>query len=262
MFQQRPSPAAGGTFQRAWLGQRYRELPALTETVQAVESAFKEGVGSDYSVIAPWGTDGRSYYLVDLWRDRVQYPELRRAVQDQYARWRPDAMLVEDKASGRSVIQELRRETNLPIVAVPTKGSKQNRADTVATLFEAGKVWLPEYASWVAEWIEEHVAFPRATHDDQVDTTSMGLARLRGATGSNLWPMSTAGEIQGTRPNDADAVLNGILRQIEKQVEQEQGGAAGQQGGEPELTQAQLEHAAGLARMLGRLGGWDGPRWG
>lgn len=230
--------------------------------MQAVDSAFKEGVGSDYSVIATWGTDGKNYNLVDLWRDRVEYPSLRRAVQDEYARWRPDAVLVEDASSGQSVIQELRRETNLPIVAVPAKGSKQNRADAVAPLFEAGKMWLPEYASWVADFIEEHVSFPRGVHDDQVDTTSMALARLRGATGGSNIPSAATGTLQGSGFGNTDAVVEGILQCIAAlRDEQQQGNAAAQQEGEPELTQAQLEHAAGLARMLGRLQVLNGPRW-
>lgn len=180
LYQQRPSPESGATFQRPWFAHRYRELPnTLARRVMAVDSAFKTGVGSDFSVIATWGATAADYYALNVWRDRVEFPDLVRAILDQYARYRPDVVLVEDAASGQSAIQTLRRETNLPIVAVKPQGSKQSRADSVSPLFEAGKVHLPESADWLADFIEEHVSFPFAAHDDMVDTTSMALARLK-----------------------------------------------------------------------------------
>lgn len=184
-YQQRPAPREGGVFKRDWFSRRYRPaaLPRMTQIVQAVDSAFKTGVGSDYSVIATWGTDGRDYYLLDLWRAKVDFPDLVRAIPDQAAHWNPQAILIEDAASGQSAIQQLRRDTNLPIIAVPAKGSKESRADSVSPLFEAGKVVLPEGVPWLGEFIEEHVNFPRAPHDDIVDTTSMSLTRLKGSGG-------------------------------------------------------------------------------
>lgn len=185
--QQRPTPKAGGTFKREWLSQRYRELPALQSIIQTVDSAFKEGVASDFSVIATWGANTANYYLLHIWRGRVAFPELITAIQDQYARFHPREVLIEDKASGQSAIQVLRRTTRLPIIPAPVATSKETRADAVSPLFEAGKVWLPETADWLDAWIDEHVNFPRAAHDDQVDTTSMALARLHtGQTAADM----------------------------------------------------------------------------
>lgn len=192
LYQQHPTPDAGGTFKRQWFTRRYRTLPRLKKTIQAVDSAFKTGVANDYSVIATWGTDGVDFYLIDLWRDRVEFPELKRAIRDQHAKHRPSAVLLEDAASGQSAIQELRRETSLPIVPVKAVGSKESRAEAVSPLAEAGKVLLPEYAAWVDAWIEEQVTFPTGRFDDQVDTTSMALLRLtestRSRTGYTLTP--------------------------------------------------------------------------
>lgn len=189
LYQQRPTPKEGGTFRREWFDRRYRSLdslPTLTRIVQSVDSAFKEGVANDYSVIATWGTDGINYYLLDLWRNRVAFPDLVQGVKDQYAQWNGwsggpgiAAVLIEDKASGQSAIQTLRRETNLPIIGVPAEGSKESRADNVSPLFQAGKAYLPADAPWVSVFVDEHVNFPRAAHDDTVDTTGYALLYLR-----------------------------------------------------------------------------------
>lgn len=190
--QQRPAPREGGFLKREWLGLRYRSVEALTPTltrvVQSVDSAFKQGVSTDYSVIATWGVVASGpqagYHLLSVWRARVAYPELIRAVKDQHAAalargWNVNAILVEDKGSGQSAIQTLRAETHLPIIGVPAMGSKEARFDDVTPLFEAGRVWLPESAAWLDAWMDEHLNFPRAEHDDQVDTTSYALAYLR-----------------------------------------------------------------------------------
>jgi len=194
-YQQRPTPKEGGTFKPEWMGHRYQELPTLTRIIQAIDSAFKTGVGNDFSVIATWGTDGVNYYLLGLWRARVAYPDLIHAVRDQYALWNTvdgypgvQAVLIEDKASGQSALQTLQRETDLPVIAVNAVGTKESRADDVSPLFQAGKVWLPDPvvidAPWVADFVDEHVHFPRAAHDDIVDTSSYALRYL--AHGRNL----------------------------------------------------------------------------
>ncbi len=184
LYQQRPSPDAGLIWKREWFSQRYRETPTHLRIVQAIDTAFKTGVAADYSVIATWGASPADYYLLDLWRARVEFPELKRAVADQAAKWTPSAILIEDAASGQSIIQELRRLSRLPIIAVPAKGSKEARAAAVSPLAEAQKVWLPEQAAWLGDWIEEHVAFPNAAHDDVVDTTSIALGYLANSFGA------------------------------------------------------------------------------
>jgi predicted phage terminase large subunit-like protein len=131
-------------------------------------------------VIAKWGATATDYYLLDIWRARVEFPELKRAIVAQSAKHKPNAIYVEDAASGQSALQEMRRETMLPLIPVKPEGSKEGRAAAVSPLGEAGKVWVPESADWLADWIEEHAAFPVGAHDDQVDCTSMALEQLRG----------------------------------------------------------------------------------
>lgn len=186
LYQQRPTDEAGGIFKRDWFGQRYRVLPECRNMIQTVDGAWETGISNDYSVIATWATNGINYYIVDIWRARVEFPDLKRAIRDQAAKWRPNAILIEDTQSGKAAIQEMKRETNLTIIGVKPDGTKEARADAVSPIFESGRVYLPEEAAWVGDFIEEHVAFPTGTHDDQVDTTAYALHRLALGTPSAL----------------------------------------------------------------------------
>lgn len=180
LYQQRPTADEGGMFKRAWFARRWTQdaLPTMLFTVLAVDAAYKTGVHNDPSALHLWGTDGTDYYLLDEWRGRWEFPELRQAILSAATERRPNLVLIEDTAAGQSAIQELRRGTSLPIVAHKVTASKEARAAAVSPLCEAGKVVLPKAAGWVGEWIDEHAAFPAGRHDDRVDNTSAALARL------------------------------------------------------------------------------------
>ncbi len=244
LYQQRPTPAAGTTFQAPWFQLRYpslESLPPLRTIVQSVDSAFTTGVASDWSVIATWGTDGRRCYLLGLWRGRVEYPGLIRAIQDTYAQWHAvppgvSAVLIERKASGISALQTLRVETHLPVVGVEPEGSKVWRAEQVSPLIQGERVLLPESAPWLADWLDEHLRFPRGAHDDCVDTTTQALHYLRrvmdGAT-AYLVAGQTSDPPWGRPQPDAAA---------------------------PDASPESLVHQQTLARMLTQLHGpmpWD-----
>lgn len=192
LYQQKPQADEGGMFKRAWFTRRVNAAPHPLTVVQAVDSAFKTGVMNDYSVIATWGTDGVDYYLLDIWRDRVEYPDLENAIVSEYAKWGAQAVLIEDTAAGQSIIQSLRRKTALPIVDVKVTASKESRAAAVSPICEAGKVVLPSGATWSDAWIDEHAAFPMGAHDDMVDTTSMALTRLAASHGGIPRPSAVA----------------------------------------------------------------------
>jgi predicted phage terminase large subunit-like protein len=191
-YQQSPVPATGGTFQLTWFSHRYTVLPPDLHIYQSIDSAFQEGSNSDWSVIGTWGMSSTYCYKLHVWRGRVAFPQLIKAIRDQAALWHPEGILIENKASGQSAIQVLRQETGLPIISVDPHGSKMFRAESGAPFFEAGRVLLPEEAVWVAEYIEEHVRFPFFSHDDQVDETSQMLTWWRRKDGYGI-PIAVSG---------------------------------------------------------------------
>jgi len=173
-------------FRRNWL-QFYDYLPEVNYKVQVWDTAAKEGEQHSYSVGATWGLGRRGLYVIDVWRQQVEYTDLRAAVIGQFNLHKPDLILVEDASSGQVLVQELRRGTNLPIVPVQTKGrDKLARAQVVTPLMESGLIYLPQGAAWVEAWILEHVDFPNGAHDDQVDTTSMAVAHLKPMLGEGV----------------------------------------------------------------------------
>ncbi|SDP78307.1 phage uncharacterized protein (putative large terminase), C-terminal domain-containing protein [Desulforhopalus singaporensis] len=182
-LQQRPAPAEGGIFKLEWW-QYYKTSPKVSWILQSWDTGYKTGPKNAYSCCETWGITNSGYYLLDLWREKVEYPDLKRAVKNLYNKWRSRVVLVEDKASGQSLVQEIKRGTRIPIKAVTvTDGDKVVRASLVSPIVEAGNVFLPEDAPWLADFIDEHTHFPNAAYADQVDTTSQALDYLGQKTG-------------------------------------------------------------------------------
>ena len=176
---------------RSW-PRRYKAPPvAFSRIVLSLDTAYKPQQVNDPSVIGVWGELKTGHYLLDVWRDRVEYPDLKKALVGVYDKalslyGRPSAILIEDKASGQSLIQELRATTSLPVVAIDTEGqNKVVRLAAVSPQFEAGRVWLPERAPWLIDYESELFGFPLSTNDDQVDMTSQYLK----------WSHSSLGDI-------------------------------------------------------------------
>ncbi len=178
LYQQRPAAAEGAIFKRDWI-RTYRDLPKFRKIIQSVDTAFKAGAENDYSVVTTWGITENGYFLVSLWRGRVEFPELKRQVCSQAEQWKPHAILIEDRASGQSLIQELKLATRFPILPVKVDKDKRSRAEAVTPLFEAGKIFVPESAPWLDTFVDELAAFPAGTHDDIVDSTTQTLNYLR-----------------------------------------------------------------------------------
>ena len=117
--------------------------------------------------------------LLDAFKDRMQFPELKQVALKHYKEWQPDAFLVEKKAAGAPLIQEL-RQMGIPVSEfTPSRGNdKIVRLNAVADLFQSGKVWAPDMR-WAHEVIEQMAAFPNASHDDLVDSSTQALIRFR-----------------------------------------------------------------------------------
>ena len=147
--------------------------------VQSWDTAFKKNQENDYSVCTTWLVGQNGYYLLDLWKDRVEFPELKRKVIELSEKHNANEILIEDKASGQSLIQELQRNTRLPIKAIKVEQDKIARVHSVTPLIEAGRVFLPEGKVWLKEFIEECENFPNGEYDDVVDSVSQFLLNVK-----------------------------------------------------------------------------------
>lgn len=189
--QQRPTPAEGAIFKKGHV-QRYHPeaLPKVTRIIVSLDTAFKEDQENDFSVALVVAETEAGYYLLDRWKERASYPDLKTKAQDLGAKWKPQAFLIEDKASGQSLIQELKRFTRLPVVPIKVDRDKVARAHAVVPLWEAGKVYVPLGADWADDFLGQLQGFPKLTHDDDVDAFTQALNYLHqggGSTGFLEW---------------------------------------------------------------------------
>lgn len=180
-YLQRPAPLGGGMVKLSWFP-RYDTIytpenakQSFSEIVQSWDTAFKENELNDPSACTTWGIRGNDWFLLDSFAQRMEYPDLKRTVINMAAKWQPNTVLIEDKASGQSLIQDLRRETPLGVVACQPMKDKVVRLSSVSALMEAGRVHLPKVAGWLVDYEAELAGFPNAAHDDRVDSTSQFL---------------------------------------------------------------------------------------
>jgi len=170
LMQGRPTAETGNIFQRQWW-KKYTMLPEhIPLKVISVDATFKDGENNDFVAIEVWGKVNADNYLIDLLKRRMDFPTTVRAIRDMAAKY-PDrnAILIEDKANGSAIISTLRHE--IPgIIPITPKESKVSRANAVTGIVEAGNVYLPEYAAFTDEFIEELAAFPNGVNDDLVDS--------------------------------------------------------------------------------------------
>jgi predicted phage terminase large subunit-like protein len=177
-YQQRPVPAEGNLIQREWF-RFYDQLPGATDsTVQSWDIAMAVGPTNDFSVCTTWRTVGSDHYLIDVFRDRVSYPNLRRKVATLAQRHAVTAILIENAGPGLALLQDLRQELlpGMPRpIGVKPEGSKMDRMVAESAKIEAGHVHLPRQSDWLEIFLLELLAFPHGRHDDQVDSVSQFL---------------------------------------------------------------------------------------
>ena len=160
--------------------------PKCEYVIQSWDTAHETKTTSDYSACTTWGVwynnedkNNPNLILLDAFKDRLTFPELKIAALKHYKEWNPDAFIVEKKAAGAPLIQELRM-IGIPVQEfTPSRGNdKMVRLNAVADLFTSGKVWAPD-TRWAKEVIEEIASFPVGEHDDFVDTCTQALLRYR-----------------------------------------------------------------------------------
>jgi predicted phage terminase large subunit-like protein len=173
-YQQSPVPAGGNMIDWNWFGWYDPNGLTVDEVVISWDTAMKATELSDYSVGTVWGINGDFYYLLDLIRDRMDYPALKRKVVEVYHQWAKPTILIEDAGSGTSLIQDL-NDQNIPAIGIRPEGDKVIRMSAQTAKIEGGAVHLPKQAPWLDELRTEILAFPHGMHDDQVDSISQAL---------------------------------------------------------------------------------------
>jgi predicted phage terminase large subunit-like protein len=180
--QQEPTPADGGVFRLSQF-KRYSVIQAHYDLiVQSWDTGAKAKEANDPTACTTWGVTKTGYGVLDVFVKRMEFPEIKRAIVSQALRWNPDAILIEDKSTGESLIPMLRQETRLPIQAIMPCGDKETRARAGSESIAAGLASLPEAASWHLDYEQELALFPNSSHFDQVDSTSQFLKWMRDRT--------------------------------------------------------------------------------
>jgi predicted phage terminase large subunit-like protein len=177
-YQQQPVPEAGNIIKREWF-QTHDELPLPKgyddRVIQSWDTAVSVSDNADWSVCTTWAVRGNDYYLIDVYRDRIDSPALQKCVVEQKTRYDARDILIEDTVVSRSLIENLRKARIVVPIAIKPEGSKQDRMIAQAPVIEAGRVYLPKSASWLSDFYAEIIAFPAGRHDDQIDSMSQFL---------------------------------------------------------------------------------------
>jgi predicted phage terminase large subunit-like protein len=181
-YQQAPAPLGGGLVRAEWFRTyTVNDLPMSFEMIfQSWDTANKPTELSDYSVCTTWGIKEKHLYLLNVFRKRLGYPELKRAVREQAEAFNPQTMIIEDKASGTQLIQELVSEGMHAIKRYEPAMDKIMRMHSVTGTIENGFVHLPDKAAWLGEYLHELTTFPMGKNDDQADSTSQALDWFKG----------------------------------------------------------------------------------
>ena len=188
-LQQRPSVAGGSILKSAsWQKWSDKKLyPNFTEVLQFYDTALEAGEQNDFSACTTWGVFERNdekgnpvtcAMILGRWKDKVEYPAMKAHALESYKKWKPDQVVIERKASGHILLQDLRK-TGLPVKAFDPKAkSKPYRAQMGSDVLDGGRIFYPD-RDWAREVIDECSRFPKGLNDDIVDTCVMAMLYLR-----------------------------------------------------------------------------------
>jgi predicted phage terminase large subunit-like protein len=185
-YMQEPTAEQGALIKREWWNIWEKEDPPTCDfVIMSLDAAQEKSNRADYNALTTWGvfyneeTKNHNIILLNSIKKRMEYPELKKLVLEEYAEWKPDSFIVEKKSNGAVLYQEMRR-MGIPLMEfTPGKGQdKISRVNSVTDLFASGIVWAPD-RRWAREVIEECNDFPSGANDDLVDSTSLALMRFR-----------------------------------------------------------------------------------
>lgn len=173
-FNQCPIPPGGAIFKNIWV-KRYEKRPGpdkVEAVIQSWDTAYEGDETNSYTVCTTWAKCPDGYYLLDVWRDRPRFSALLKQVYVQKQQWNATLVIVEKKASGISLIEEINKgEPKLWLMHRSPEKGKIERAQQQTVKVEQGQLWLPAEADWLPAYEAELFQFPHAKFDDQVDST-------------------------------------------------------------------------------------------
>ena len=182
LYMQNPRVVGGNLIKQQWwklYNPDHMQPDDFSQIIVTIDTAFKKTESADYTAMMTLGlTRNGDIHVIDVTRGKWDFPELKAKAIHINNKWRGKglrALYIEDKASGQSLIQELRRESGVSVIAHKVTHDKVTRVHAVTPLIESGRVYLPSNAPWYDSFIEETLSFPSGVNDDQVDVLSMGL---------------------------------------------------------------------------------------
>lgn len=181
-YQQNPTAPDGSTLRWEWFGTYDEPLPRnrYEMVVQSWDTAMSADPRADFSVCTTWGFHCKHWHLLDVFRDRLDYPDLRKKCLQLQSDWEADRVYIENAASGKPLLQDCRNENEQRFFAINPKLDKEIRFNVACAFVESGLVLLPTEAPWLAVFKRELQGFPRARFDDQVDSFSQFLNWAKG----------------------------------------------------------------------------------
>jgi len=217
---------AGKIFKREWFQYIARvDLPEFERLIQVWDTAWEDKDAADWSVCVTVGLARGAAYVLDVFRAKLETPDLLRAMKQQFARWRPQEIVIEDKSSGKAALQVLKRETGLPVVAISPEGhDKVARSRAVTPFVESGRVYFVSDAPWLQAFEDELTLFPEGENDDQVDAIVYALLRLflgeitKMASGQVDWYGQPAGEDEPPVPARSDDEIERMLDEYQQHI--------------------------------------------
>jgi predicted phage terminase large subunit-like protein len=185
-YMQSPTSEAGALIKREWWRDWEESDPPQCEyVVCTVDAAQEAHTRADFTAFQAWGVwydekETANIIVLDAWKKRMEYPEMKEAMLAELERWEPDTFIIEKKSNGAVLYQEL-RNAGIPVSEF-TQGKGQDkiaRVNSVSDIFSSGLVWAPKARRWAQELIEECSDFPNGDHDDQVDAMTLAIRRFR-----------------------------------------------------------------------------------
>jgi predicted phage terminase large subunit-like protein len=190
-YLQQPTSEGAQLLKKEWWKHWDKEDPPDCEfTIMSLDAAQEAHNKADYNAVTHWGvfylddpTTGKkqaNIILLNAWKKRMEFPDLKKAILDDYNKWEPDTFIVEKKSNGAALYQELRRMGISVAEFTPGKGQdKISRVNSISDIISSGIVWAPTDRRWAQEVIDECAEFPLGAHDDMVDSLSQALMRFR-----------------------------------------------------------------------------------